>query len=60
VGSSGSKSRKPRHPLPKVGSPANRAYELRERRKEVFGGTPTVIWAVVVLLVIVSFVIVTA
>jgi hypothetical protein len=43
-----------------VGSPANRTYELRERRKEVFGGTPTVIWAVVVLLVIVSFVIVTA
>jgi hypothetical protein len=60
VGSAGSKPRKPQHHLPKVGSPANQAYELRERRKEVFGGLPTVLWAVLVVLLIVSFVVITA
>lgn len=60
MGSSGSKPRKPeQHHLPKVGSKANEEYELRERRKEVFGNTPMIIIAVVLVLVIAAFVIIT-
>ncbi len=49
VGSSGQKPRKPEHSrhLPKVGTKANREYELREKRKVDFGGWP--IWIVAIL-----------
>lgn len=56
MGSSGSKPRKPVHHLPKVGSPENEAYELRERRREVFGRTPTILVAAFVLLVVAALV----
>lgn len=60
MGSRGPKPRKPgRHHLPKVGSKANEEYELRERRREVFGSLPTVLIAVLVLVLVVAFVIVT-
>lgn len=60
MGSSGGKKRKPeQHHLPKVGSKANQAYEYRERRKEVFGGWPTFVVALLILVVVVGFVIVT-
>lgn len=60
VGSKGGKPRKPeQHHLPKVGSPANREYEYRERRREVFGGWPTFVVALFVLVIVVGFVVVT-
>jgi hypothetical protein len=51
VGSRGQKPRKPEHHhLPPVGSKANREYELRQKRKEAFGGWP--IWLVGAILVL--------
>lgn len=60
MGSSGSKPRKPeQHHLPKVGSKANEDYELKERRKEVFGTVPMIIVAVFIVLLLIGFVIIT-
>jgi hypothetical protein len=51
VGSKGGKPRKPeQHHLPPVGSKANREYELRQKRKEAFGGWP--IWLVGAILIL--------
>jgi hypothetical protein len=60
VGSKGSKPRKPeQHHLPKVGSKANEQYELEERRQEVFKGTPLIVVAVVLILVLIGWLIIT-
>ena len=60
VGSRGSKPRKPeQHHLPKVGSKANEEYELAERRREVFHGTPWIIVAVVLILLLIGWVVIT-
>ncbi len=60
MGSSGSKPRKPeQHHLPKVGSKANEHYELEERRKEVFHGTPWIVVAVVLVVVLVGWLLIT-
>ncbi len=51
VGSKGGKPRKPeQHHLPPVGSKANREYELRQKRKEAFGGWP--VWLVGAILLV--------
>lgn len=52
VGSRGQKPRKPEHhhPLPPVGSKANREYELRQKRKEAFGGWP--VWLIAAILIV--------
>ena len=51
MGSKGSKPRKPeQHHLPKVGTPENRSYEMRQKRKEAFGGWP--IWLVGAILLV--------
>ncbi len=51
MGSSGNKPRKPeQHHLPPVGSKENREYELRQKRKEAFGGWP--MWLVGAILVL--------
>ncbi len=50
MGSKGGKPRKPeQHHLPPVGSKANREYEFRQHRAEVFGRWP--MWLAGVLLV---------
>jgi hypothetical protein len=60
VGSKGSKPRKPeQHHLPKVGSKANEQYEVKERRQEVFRGTPLIVVAVVLILVLIGWLIIT-
>lgn len=59
MGSSGSKPRKEQHHLPKVGSPANQAYEQRQRRREVFGSWPIVVIAAVIVLVLVAWLVIT-
>jgi cobalamin biosynthesis Mg chelatase CobN len=64
VGSSGSKPRKKKQHqqqqhLPKVGSKANEDYEFQERRQEVFRGTPMIIVAIVLVLVLIGWVIIT-
>lgn len=51
MGSKGDTPRKPGHHLPPVGSPANREYELRQRRRAVFRGWP--VWLAAALLVVV-------
>ncbi len=60
VGSSGQKPRKPnqRH-LPKVGSQANVDYEVNQKRKEVFRGTPWIIIAVLLVIVLLAFIVIT-
>ncbi len=57
VGSSGQKPRKPnqRH-LPKVGSKANVDYEVSQKRKEVFRGTPWIIVGVLLVVVLLAFI----
>lgn len=62
MGSSGQKPRKPSHSqhLPKVGSKANREYELREKRKVDFGGWPIWIVAVLLALLIIAVIAITA
>lgn len=61
MGSSGQKPRKghTNQHLPKVGSKANREYELREKRKVDFGGWPIAIVAVLVLLLAVLVIAIT-
>jgi len=60
MGSSGSKPRKSnQHHLPKVGSKENEAYELRERRREVFGPLPIVVIAVLVVVVFLAWIAIT-
>lgn len=61
MGSSGQKPRK-KHTnqhLPKVGSRANREYELHEKQKVDFGGWPIAIVAVLVILVAVAVIAIT-
>ncbi|MCP4434884.1 MAG: hypothetical protein GY812_05190 [Actinomycetia bacterium] len=61
MGRSGSKPRKGtdhKH-LPKVGSKANREYELREKRKVDFGGWPIAIAAVGVLILAIAVIAIT-
>jgi hypothetical protein len=60
VGSKGSKPRKPeQHHLPKVGSPENRAYEARQKRKEAFGGWPIWLVGAILLLGLVGWLLIT-
>ena len=73
MGKSGMK-RKGRQHLPKVGSPANREYELHERRKDALhpfssnpdarrGPTSTVIAIIVIMILVITilgFIILTA
>ncbi len=60
MGSSGGKPRKPgQHHLPKVGSKANEAYEMRERRREVFGPLPIAIIAVLIVVVFLAWIAIT-
>ena len=60
VGSSGQKPRKPnqRH-LPKVGSSANVNYEVSQKRREVFRGWPWIIVAVLLVMVLLAFILIT-
>lgn len=60
MGSSGGKPRKPeQHHLPKVGSKANEAYELKAKRKEAFGPLPIVVVAVLIVVVFVAWIAIT-
>ncbi|MBM3662591.1 MAG: hypothetical protein FJW94_06830 [Actinobacteria bacterium] len=60
MGSSGGKPRKPeQHHLPKVGSKANESYEVRQRRKEVFGPLPIAIVAVLIVVVFLAWIAIT-
>lgn len=61
VGSKGSKPRKPgQHKLPKVGSPENRDYEIKMKRKEAFGGWPIVIVVAILVLGFFAWIVLTA
>ncbi|MFM7067882.1 MAG: hypothetical protein ACKOYM_00330 [Actinomycetes bacterium] len=59
MGSSGGKPRKQRHHLPKVGSPANEAYERDRRRSELFGPLPLVMVAVLIVIVFAAWLVLT-
>jgi hypothetical protein len=60
VGSRGGKPRKPeQHHLPKVGSKANVEFEVEERRKEVFHGTPLIVVGVLIILVLIGWLVIT-
>ncbi|MFV0316837.1 MAG: hypothetical protein ACK5O2_07730 [Microthrixaceae bacterium] len=61
MGSSGQKPRKPSHSqhLPKVGTKANRDFELREKRKVDFGGWPIAIVAIGVAILLIAVIAIT-
>ncbi len=61
MGSANSKARKKKHPLPKVGTPANEAYELRTKRAETSTfGMGAVVAIVVALVAVLVFVLISA
>jgi hypothetical protein len=61
VGRSGQRPRKgSKHQhLPKVGTKADREYELREKRKVYFGGWPVALAALVVVVLAVAVIAIT-
>lgn len=61
MGSSGQKPRKghDKKHLPKVGTKANREFELREKRKVDFGGWPIAVVAALVLLLAIAVIAIT-